>query len=126
MDRDAVLAWVAGDEQAWRDNDADAVARLFTENARYRRSPYEPDEVGHDAIQALWPDEDGTSFRMRVEPVAVEGDRAVVRVEVDYFTPRRQQYRDLWVLTFGGDGRVVDFEEWAYWPGKPYSATAPD
>jgi hypothetical protein len=26
------------------------------------------------------------------------------------------------VLRFAADGRVEDFEEWAYWPGKPYSA----
>jgi hypothetical protein len=26
-------------------------------------------------------------------------------------------------LRFAPDGRVADFEEWAYWPGKAYSAT---
>ena len=39
-----------------------------------------------------------------------------------YGDPVRQEYRDLWVLRFGADGRVEDFEEWAYWPGKPHSA----
>jgi hypothetical protein len=24
---------------------------------------------------------------------------------------------------FTDDGRVRDFEEWAYWPGKPYTAS---
>ena len=33
-----------------------------------------------------------------------------------------QEYRDLWILRFAADGRVADFEEWAYWPGKPSSA----
>ena len=59
---------------------------------------------------------------MTAQPVAVEGDVAVVRVEVRYGDPVRQEYRDLWVLRFAGDGRVEDFEEWAYWPGLPYSA----
>ena len=25
-------------------------------------------------------------------------------------------------MRFAADGRVENFEEWAYWPGKPYSA----
>ena len=56
------------------------------------------------------------------EPIAVEDRQAVVRVEVQYGDPVRQEYRDLWVLRFAEDGRVDDFEEWAYWPGKPYFA----
>ena len=59
---------------------------------------------------------------MDATPVAVEGDTAVVRVEVRYGQPPRQEYRDLWVMHFAPDGRVDDFEEWAYWPGKSHSA----
>ena len=47
----------------------------------------------------------------------------MVRLEVRYGKPVRQEYRDLWVLRFAADGRVEDFEEW-YWPGKPNSADA--
>lgn len=119
------MTWVASYERAWRDGDTTAVESLFTEDARYRRSPYEPDDLGHDGIKAFWNDDDGEVFTMRAEPVAVEGQSAVVRVEVVYGDPVRQDYRDLWVLRFAADGRVDDFEEWAYWPGKPYSAAAP-
>ena len=48
----------------------------------------------------------------------------MVRLDVHYDPPAGQQYRDLWVLRFAEDGRVEDFEEWAYWPGKPHSAAA--
>jgi hypothetical protein len=50
------------------------------------------------------------------------GRDAVVRVEVRYGDPVSQEYRDLWVLRFADDGRVEDFEEWAYWPDKPYTS----
>lgn len=63
------------------------------------------------------------TFTVRTEPVAVEGRDAVVRLQVRYGKPVRQEYRDLWVLRFAADGRVEDFEEW-YWPGKPNSADA--
>lgn len=124
MDRDGVMRWVAGYERAWRDGDLDAVERLFTERAAYRPSPYERSEVGHEAIKTLWLDDEGTAFTMDAVVVAVDGDTAVVRLDVSYVTPRPQEYRDLWVLRFADDGRVADFEEWAYWPGRGYSARA--
>lgn len=124
MDRDDVMRWVAGYERAWRDGDLDAVAALFTEDANYRPSPYEEAEVGHDAIRAFWLDDEGQTFTVEAQPVAVDGRDAVVRLQVRYGDPVRQEYRDLWVLRFAADGRVEDFEEWAYFPGKPYSAEA--
>lgn len=122
MDRDEVMRWVAGYERAWRDGAVDAVAELFTEDAVYRPSPYERGLVGHAAIRDFWLEDEGETFTVRAEPVAVEGRSAVVRLEVRYDEPVGQEYRDLWVLRFAPDGRVEDFEEWAYWPGKAYSA----
>ncbi len=122
VNHDEVMAWVDGYERAWRDDDVDAVVALFTDDAAYRPSPYEPSEVGHDAIKAFWLDDAGRSFSMHADVVAVEGTTAVVRVDVKYRTPKEQAYRDLWILQFAPDGRVADFEEWAYWPGKPYTA----
>ena len=94
-----------------------------TPDARYLRSPYAAPLEGHAAIGDFWVDdeEDGAVFRMTAEPVAVEGRDAVVRVLVRYGEPVTQEYRDLWVLRFAEDGRVEHFEEWAYWPDKPYT-----
>ena len=117
------MQWVAGYERAWREGDLEAVARLFTEEARYLRSPYWKPDVGHAAIRALWREDEGTTFTVSAEPVAVEGRDAVVRLEVRYGDPVTQEYRDLWVLRFAPDGRVEAFEEWAYWPDKPYTAS---
>jgi ketosteroid isomerase-like protein len=121
VDRDGVMGWVARYEAAWRADDTEAVTNLFTEDARYRASPYEESLAGHEGIQGYWLDDEGKTFTMEAEPVAVEGRNAVVRVEVRYGDPVRQEYRDLWVLRFADDERVEDFEEWAYWPGKPFS-----
>ena len=122
VDRDSVMRWVEDYERAWRAADDSSVPRLFTEDASYRPSPYAEPEVGHAAIQAFWRDDEGKTFTVVAQPVAVEGRDAVVRLEVRYGDPVTQEYRDLWVLRFASDGRVEDFEEWAYWPGKPYSA----
>ncbi len=123
MTRADVMRWVAGYEQAWRDGDLEAVETLFTEEARYRLSPYDESESGQDAIKALWLDDEGEVFTMEAEPVALEGRDAVVRVKVVYGDPVRQEYIDLWVIRFAEDGRAEDFEEWAYWPGRSYAAS---
>jgi ketosteroid isomerase-like protein len=126
MERDDVMAWVAEYERAWRESDAGAVARLFSEDARYARSPYTPALLGHEEIGEFWSADEGATFSMTAEPVAVEGRTAVVRVGVQYTAPQAQEYKDLWVLEFADDGRVTEFEEWAYWPGLPYTASGPD
>jgi ketosteroid isomerase-like protein len=123
MDRDQVMRWVDGYIDAWRTEDAQGVERLFTEDACYRRSPYEESEVGHDAIKAFWLADAGETFSVKAEPVAIEGQTAVVRLLVNYSGSVQQEYRDLWLLEFADDGRVSDFEEWAYWPGKPYTVS---
>lgn len=120
MSTESVMAWVARYEQAWRSDDSDALAVLFTEDARYLRSPYSPPLDGLAAIRGFW--SDPTPFTMTAEPVAVADPDAVVRVEVLYGGPEPQEYRDLWVLRFADDGRVRHFEEWAYWPDKDYTA----
>jgi SnoaL-like domain len=122
MGRAELMRWVARYEAAWRSSDLDAVETLFTEHARYRASPYEKPKVGHDAIRDYWLDDEGRTFTVKASAVAVEGRRAVVRLEVHYGDPVHQEYRDLWVLRFAPDGRVEDFEEWAYWPDKPFEA----
>lgn len=115
------MAWVAAYEGAWRGRDTDAVERLFTDDAQWRQSPYEPTVVGHAGIRALW--DDDRPFTMEAAPVAVEGENAVVRLTVRYDAPE-QEYQDLWVLRFAPDGRVAEYEEWPYWPGRGYVATA--
>lgn len=118
MDRDAVLAWVADYESAWRANDPAAVETLFAPDASYWRSPYKKPEVGYGEIRAIWCD-DGEIFTVQAEPVAVEDRSAVVRLLIRYGEPVRQEYKELWVLTFASDGRVTHFEEWTYAPEGP-------
>jgi ketosteroid isomerase-like protein len=125
IDRPAVHRWVEGYERAWRTPGTDELPALFTPDAVYLHSPYEAPVLGLDAIRRMW-DEDREGpdevFALSTEIVAVEGDTAVVRAEVGYGQPVRQEYRDLWILHFGADGRCSRFEEWAYWPGRTYSA----
>jgi len=121
LSREEVSAWVARYERAWRTAGTELLKDLFTGDATYRMSPYEEAATGLAEIGALWereregPDEE---FTMAHEVVAVDGDTAVVRLEVQYGGPDRLQYRDLWILRFAADGRCRTFEEWPFWPGQ--------
>ena len=120
MGKDAVRGWVEHYERAWRAQDVDDLDRLFTEHARYLRSPYDEPLDGLDAIRGVWADP--AVFEMTATVIAADGPDAVVRVFVSY-PESGKEYRDLWVIRFAADGRAEHFEEWAYWPGKPYTAS---
>ncbi len=123
MDRDDVMRWVGEYERAWRDGDLDALDALFADDLAYRVSPYE-ESMSLVALKDIWLDDEAEVFAANAWPIAVDGRDAVVRVDVSYGDPVRQEYRDIWLLRFAEDGRVDDFEEWAYWPGKAYSASS--
>jgi hypothetical protein len=88
----------------------------------YLVSPWARPLTGLDALADFWeggrdgPDE---PFVLRSSIVAVDGDTAVVRVEVEYARDTPARWRDLWILRFDRDGRCVWFEEWPFAPGQP-------
>ena len=125
MDRADLARWIDGYERAWRTAGTADLATLFTADATYQAGPYTERVVGLPAIAAFWEAErDGPDepFTMRSEPVAVEGDVGVARVEVGYEGPPALVYRDLWIVTLQDDGRCCAFEEWPFFPGQPLSA----
>ena len=124
-DRAMVGRWLAGYEAAWRAPGTEGLAGLFTGEASYLQSPYEQPVTGLDAIRRMWEAEregPGEVFTLVTDILAVDGPVAVVRAEVRYGEPLRQEYRDLWVIRLGDDCLCTWFEEWPYWPERPYSA----
>ena len=119
MDRAALERWIDAYERAWRAPGTDGLAGLFAPDASYLNAPFQEPTRGLDAISRMWeaerqgPDE---PFEMESEPIAVEGDTGVARVEVRYGEPRPQVYRDLWIVTVDDEGRCTSFEEWPFWP----------
>jgi ketosteroid isomerase-like protein len=124
-DRATVSRWLADYEAAWRAPGTGGLTGIFTGDARYLHSPYEEPVVGLDSISRMW-DEDREDpvevFTLATEILAVDGPTAIVRAEVRYGNPVRQEYRDLWIMQIQDDGRCSWSGEWPYWPGRPYSA----
>lgn len=87
MNDTSVTAWVVEYERLWRSPGTAALADAFTEDAEYRQGPYEEPRIGLEAIARMWDEErDGPDevFALRSAVIAVYGDTAVVRAEVDY------------------------------------------
>jgi hypothetical protein len=124
-DRAAVNRWLAAYEAAWRTPGTATLGGLFTSDATYLQSPYEKPVVGLDQIALMWERERAGPeevFSLTSDVVAVDGPTAVVRIEVLYGDPVEQEFRDLWIIQLQNDGRCARFEEWPFWPGRPYTA----
>jgi hypothetical protein len=85
IDTSKVEAWVDAYERVWRTAGTERVGELFTTDASYQMQPFLEPHRGIDAIRKLWdadrrgPEED---FEMQRSVVALDGQRAVVRVGV--------------------------------------------
>jgi ketosteroid isomerase-like protein len=124
-DRAGVSRWLADYEAAWRTPGTGLLTWIFTDDASYHQSPYEQPVAGLEAIRRMWEEERAGPdevFTFATEIVALEGPTAVVRAEVRYGDPVSQEYRDLWIIRLGDDGRCSWFEEWPHWPEQPYEA----
>jgi hypothetical protein len=120
--RAQVQAWVAAYEGAWRTPGTGELAGIFTPDASYVQGPYEQPVTGLAAIGRMWEaerDSPAEWFEMTSGVVAVDGDTAVVRVEVGYGDPVQHEFRDLWIIRFAPDGRCRAFEEWPFSPRQP-------
>jgi ketosteroid isomerase-like protein len=123
-DRAAVSRWLAEYQAAWRTPGTERLASIFTDNITYCQSPYENPVIGLDGVRRMWDEERAGPdevFTLTTEILAVDGPTAVVRAEVRYGDPVQQEFRDLWIMRLGDDGRCHWFEEWPFWPERPHA-----
>jgi uncharacterized protein (TIGR02246 family) len=120
MNRADLQAWLDRYVEAWRTNDADQVASLFTEDAVYRYRPYGGDAhavIGREAIVDAWLEEGDPpgSWEASYEPWAIDGDRTAARGTSRYFASDKgpeRTYHNVFLLRFAPDGRCAEFTEY--------------
>lgn len=120
--------WIDGYERSWRAPGTESLEALFASDARYVAAPFDPPLEGLAAISTFWEAERASAdevFSLSWEPVAVERDVGVARVEVRYGDPPTHIYRDLWIVRLANDGRCTAFEEWPFFPGQQREAEPP-
>lgn len=126
MERAEVDRWLDGYVEAWRTNDREQIAALFSTDARYRYHPYDEWIQGREAVVSSWLGEaDGEEASAPLAPdlwaaeyraVAVDGEVAVATGSTRYFVepggPVDRTYDNCFVLSFDADGRCKEFTEW--------------
>jgi hypothetical protein len=119
MNRDDVQGWLDRYVAAWRSNQREPIASLFTEDVSYRYVPYgEGKNVvhGRNALVDSWleaPDAP-ESWEADYRVFAVDGDRAVATGTSRYAAtsdePART-YHNAFLMRFAPDGRCSEFSE---------------
>jgi ketosteroid isomerase-like protein len=122
MTRTDFEAWLQRYRAAWKTDDPQKIADLFTEDAVYAPRPFGEPWKGRDEIVAKWIElgDSGTPWQFESEVLAVEGETGVVRGLTTY--PAHQNelekvYSNIWVIRLAADGRAMSFSEW--WVEQP-------
>jgi uncharacterized protein (TIGR02246 family) len=116
MKRSDLESWMDAYVLAWATNQPQAVADLFTEDARYYTHPFREPWRGRDAIVRNWiehPDSPG-SWKTSYRPLAVDGNTGVVRGTTQYFKDDGSidaEYANIFVIEFDEDRRATEFTE---------------
>ena len=111
-----VQEWLDGYRSAWEGRDPDAAARLFTEDASYRTTPYEEPFRGCDGVRAYWAEVTSTQsdVRLRYGTPVVDGRHAAV----EWWVTMRNSGADVtlageFFLRFDASGVCEELRE--YW-----------
>jgi hypothetical protein len=113
-----VQRWLDAYIEAWHRNERGPILDLFTDDATYSFGPYRDPIRGRESIADAWLDgpDAPDSWRAQYEPIAVDGDTAVVHGRSRYFEEDRSkvrtEYDNIFVIRFGPDGRAREFSEW--------------
>ncbi len=113
-----VQAWLDRYIGAWRANEREPIAALFTPDVVYRYRPYHDAQAvrGVDAVVDSWledPD-DPDAWEAEYRPFAVDGDRAVATGYSRYLATAdqpAQTYHNVFLMRFAEDGRCAEFTE---------------
>ena len=111
-----VQQWVDAYGQAWRDRDADAAAKLFTDDGLYREHPLQEAHRGAEGVRSYWSNVTSTQDRVDVRmgrPVESADER---RAAVEFWVRMLNRGTEVTLigilfLRFTDDGRCEELRE---------------
>ena len=116
-DIDIVQNWLDRYRVAWASNEPDDIRALFTDDATYAGTPFDPSPwVGIESIVEGWlahRDDPGT-WSFEAAPLVYSDGIGIVQGRTEYDGGR--VYANLWVIGFADDGRAHSFVEWYMQP----------
>ena len=109
--------WLDGYGRAWEERDPAQAGALFTDEASYRETPFDPPMIGRKAIEEYWARVTAgqKDVRFTHQVLACRGDEGVSRWHAAFTGVPGGEAIDLdgiFRCTFAEDGRVSALEEW--------------
>ena len=109
--------WLRSYGRAWESRDPGAAAALFTEDARYYKTPFRKPALGRDGIREYWAAATvkQRDVRFSYEILSIQDEQGIARWSVDY--SRHQEGEGvrldgIFVLKFDGAGQCQELREW--------------
>ena len=117
LDEMALDGWLDAYGAAWEKKDPSAVAALFTEDARYRETPYAEPFEGRDAIADYWTTvtEDQADIDFSYEAIAISGNTGIAQWSSQFRSISGDvpvELNGVFVLEFDEQAIVSSLREW--------------
>ncbi len=112
MSKADVEKWLQGYVKAWKSNNPQDIAKLFTEDAYYSTGPFDDPWLGQEAIIDGWVglDDRPSDWSFEYEVVAADGELGVMQGTTVYKSAGT--FSNIWLIRLAKDGRCKDFREW--------------
>lgn len=118
----AAHAWIQGWRSGWPAHDADPIAALYADDARFVSAPFREPKIGPDGVReyAEWAFAEEDAVECSFGEPAVSGDRATVEYRaVITYQGKEQTLAGVALLRFDDDGRVREQRDyWAMEDGR--------
>lgn len=117
MNADDLGRWLSRYGQAWEARDADAVAGLFTEDARYFETPYAEPFKGRDGVKQYWSTvtADQRDVDFESETIGVVGRTGIARWSARFklaSSGGSVELNGVFLLEFDDAGQCSSLREW--------------
>lgn len=114
MDYTLVETWIEEYIKAWRTRDTALLEHVFSDTFAYKTTPFQHAITDPAVLRQFWQETSDPSeeFTVAYDIVAIEGDIAVVELDVRYTAPRDEYYKDIWIIQLDDNGLCFAFEEW--------------
>jgi hypothetical protein len=112
-----LTTWLDAYGSAWVSADSEAAAELFTSDACYYETPFDPPALGPEGVREYWSAATGTQrdVSFRHEILAIVERRALVRwwaTFVRVLSGARVELEGILMLDFADDGRCQKLRAW--------------
>ena len=114
---DQVVDWLESYGSAWETGDPDAAAALFTPDAEYFETPFDPPFTGSKGIGSYWAHGTGSQrdihFAYRI--LNISDNHALAHWQAKFYRIANGNHVELdgiFFLEFAQNGRCITFREW--------------